>query len=99
MNNGIDEIKEINENDVIEKTTEVTDPFDEELEDNMIINDTYFLASRDAVTLDGMQFSFMKPPYMNFEDHIQVKRKLIVTRTCDVSLIYTSFEKLPFING
>ena len=65
----------------------------------MIINDTYFLASRDAVTLDGMQFSFMKPPYMNFEDHIQVKRKLIVTRTCDVSLIYTSFEKLPFING
>ena len=70
MNNGIDEIKEI------EKTTEVTDPFDEELEDNMIINDTYFLASRDAVTLDGMQFSFMKPPYMNFEDHIQVKRKL-----------------------
>ena len=38
MNNGIDEIKEI------EKTTEVTDPFDEELEDNMIINDTYFLA-------------------------------------------------------
>ena len=29
MNNGIDEI---------EKTTEVTDPFDEELEDNVIID-------------------------------------------------------------
>ena len=38
MNNGIDGIKEINENDEIEKTAEVTDPFDEELEDNMIIN-------------------------------------------------------------
>ena len=83
MNNGIDEIKEI------EKTTEVTDPFDEELEDNMIINDTYFLASRDAVTLDGMQFSFMKPPYMNFEDHIQVKRKLKETFTQqEILLIY-----------
>ena len=53
-----------------------TYPFDEELEDNVIINDTYFLASRDAVTLDGMQFSFIKPPYMNFDDHIRVKRKL-----------------------
>ena len=31
MNNGIDEIKEINENDVIEKTAELTDPFDEGL--------------------------------------------------------------------
>ena len=30
MNNGIDEIKEI------EKTTEVTDPFDEALDDNII---------------------------------------------------------------
>ena len=89
MNNGIDEIKEINENDVIEKTAELTDPFDEELEDNMIINDTYFLASRDAVTLDGMQFSFMKPPYMNFEDHIQVKRKLKETFTQqEILLIY-----------
>ena len=55
MNNGIDEI---------EKTTEVTNPFDEELEDNVIINDTYFMASRDTVALDGMQFSFMKPPYI-----------------------------------
>ena len=33
------------------------------------------------MTLDGMQFSFMKPPYMNFEDHIQVKRKLKETFT------------------
>ena len=55
----------------------------------MIINDTYFLASRDAVTLDGMQFSFMKPPYMNFEDHIQVKRKLKETFTQqEILLIY-----------
>ena len=90
MNNGIDEIKEINENDEIEKTTEVTDPFDEELEDKMIINDTYFLASRDAVTLDGMQFSFMKPPYMNFEDHIQVKRKL---KEAFTQLYLRSFRK------
>ena len=67
MNNGIDEI---------EKTTEVTDPFDEELEDNVIVTDTYFMASRDTVTLDGMHFSFMKPLYMNFEYHIQVKREL-----------------------
>ena len=74
MSNEINKIIEIIETNKVTETE--TDPFDEELEDNMIINDTYFLASRDAVTLDGMQFSFMKPPYMNFEDHIQVKRKL-----------------------
>ena len=34
MNNGIDEIKKINE---IEETAKETDPFDEALEDNVII--------------------------------------------------------------
>ena len=97
MSNEINKIIEIIETNKVTETE--TDPFDEALDDNIILDDVYFSASRDAVTLDGMQFSFIKPPYMNFDDHIRVKRKLIVTRTCDVSLIYTSFEKLPFING
>lgn len=62
-------------NEIIE-INNVTDPFDEALEDKIILDDVYFSASRDAVTLDGMQFSFIKPPYMNFDDHIRVKRKL-----------------------
>ena len=71
MSNEINKIIETN------KVTETeTDPFDEALEDNIILDDVYFSASRDAVTLDGMQFSCIKPPYMNFYDHIRVKRKL-----------------------
>ena len=71
MSNEINKIIETN------KVTETeTDPFDEALDDNIILDDVYFSASRDAVTLDGMQFSFIKPPYMNFDDHIRVKRNL-----------------------
>ena len=57
------------------------DPFDEPLveeqSDRLILNDTYFEAARDAVTVDGMDYSFLKPPYMNFDDQIRAKRKLI----------------------
>ena len=61
-------------------TTNQTDPFDEPLEpqkaDRLILNDTYFAAARGAITVDGMDYSFLKPPYMNFEDHIRAKQKL-----------------------
>ena len=66
----------INMSNEINETNNITDPFDEALEDNIILDDVYFSASRDAVTLDGMQFSFIKPPYMNFDDHLRVKSKL-----------------------
>ena len=39
------------------------DPFEEPLEEKLILNDTYFAAARDSVTVDGMEFSFLKPPY------------------------------------
>ena len=52
------------------------DPFEEPLEEKLILNDTYFAAARDSVTVDGMEFTFLKPPYMNFDDHIRTKRKL-----------------------
>lgn len=56
------------------------DPFEEPLEpqqsDRLILNDTYFEAARSAITVDGMAYSFLKPPYMNFEDHIKAKQKL-----------------------
>lgn len=74
MSNEINKIIEIIETNKVTETE--TDPFDEALDDNIILDDVYFSASRDAVTLDGMQFSFIKPPYMNFDDHIRVKRKL-----------------------
>jgi hypothetical protein len=52
------------------------DPFDEPLEDKLIFDDINFEAARNAVTVDGMDFSFLKPPYMNFDDHVRTKRKL-----------------------
>ena len=56
------------------------DPFDEPLEpqesDRLILNDTYFAAARSAITVDGMAYSFLKPPYMNFDDQIRAKQKL-----------------------
>ena len=52
------------------------DPFDEPLEDKLILNDTYFAEARKSVTVDGMEFSFLKPPYMNFDDQVSTKRKL-----------------------
>lgn len=51
------------------------DPYDEPLEpqqsDRLILNDTNFAAARSAITVDGMAYSFLKPPYMNFDDQIR----------------------------
>ena len=55
---------------------EALDPFDTPLEVKLVLNDVCFAAARDAVTVDGMAFSFLKPPYMNFDDHMNTKRKL-----------------------
>lgn len=52
------------------------DPFDEPLGEQLVLNDTDFAAARNSITVDGMDFSFMKPPYMNFDDHIRTKGKL-----------------------
>ena len=61
-------------------TPNQADPFDEPLEpqqsDRLILNDTFFAAARGAITVDGMDYSFLKPPYMNFEDHSRAKEKL-----------------------
>lgn len=37
------------------------DPFEEPLEEKLILNDTYFAAARDSVTVDGMEFTFLNP--------------------------------------
>ena len=62
------------------ENTNSADPFDDPLEpqksDRLILNDTFFAAARGAITVDGMDYSFLKPPYMNFEDHIRAKQKL-----------------------
>ena len=56
-------------------TTE-RDPFDEPLEDNLIMNAPLFAEARNSVTVDGIEYSFLKPPYMNFDDQLRSKRKL-----------------------
>ena len=57
------------------------DPFEEPLEpqqsDRLILNDTYFEAARSAITVDGMAYSFLKPPYMN---QTETKRSIYATR-------------------
>lgn len=70
-----------------------SDPFDEPLDftsdEVLVFNDTYFAAARNAITVDGMDYSFLKPPYMNFEDHIQTKKKLKEAFTqCEFLLMY-----------
>ena len=74
----------LNKNEAIAETTanpnsmfpEEKDPFDKPLEDNLIMNDTLFEEARNSVTVDGMEYSFLKPPYMNFDDQLRTKRKL-----------------------
>lgn len=59
------------------------DPFDEPLDsvfnedEELVLNDIYFEAARNSVTLDGMSYSFLKPPYMNFKDQSDAKRKMM----------------------
>lgn len=85
-----------------------TDPFDSPLDGQLVINDTTFAAARDAVAIDGMSYSFLKPPYMDFEDHSKAKRKLKEAYTereflliygysgCGKTTILTQFsEKYP----
>lgn len=56
------------------------DPFDEPLEpqddSRLILNDTYFEEARGAITLDGIDYAFVKPPYMLIEDQRKAKMKL-----------------------
>ena len=63
-----------------DNTLSPADPFDEPLEpqqsDRLILNDTFFEAARGAITVDGMEYAFLKPPYMNFDDQIRAKQKL-----------------------
>ena len=87
---------------------EEKDPFDKPLEDNLIMNDTLFEEARNSVTVDGMEYSFLKPPYMNFDDQLRTKRKLREAYTqheflllygysgCGKTTVLTQFhEKFP----
>lgn len=106
----------LNKNEAIAETTanpnsmfpEEKDPFDKPLEDNLIMNDTLFEEARNSVTVDGMEYSFLKPPYMNFDDKLRTKRKLREAYTqheflllygysgCGKTTVLTQFhEKFP----
>ena len=84
------------------------DPFDEPLQDNLIMNDTLFEKARNSVTVDRMEYSFLKPLYMNFDDQLRTKRKLREAYTqheflllygyssCGKTTVLTQFhEKFP----
>ena len=68
----------MNKENIKEKTSIETkeDPFDDPLEDMLILDDIYFEEAREGVTVDGMTYSFLKPPYMIFDDHYKTKLKL-----------------------
>lgn len=68
----------MNKENTKEKTTieAKEDPFDDPLEDMLILDDIYFEEAREGVTVDGMTYSFLKPPYMMFDDHYKTKLKL-----------------------
>lgn len=52
------------------------DPFNEPLEDKLVLNDVYFSDARKTINIEGMDYSFLKPPYILFEDQLRTKRKL-----------------------
>ena len=58
------------------------DPFDEPLDnvfnsdDQLVLDDVYFEAAKNSVTVAGMVFSFLQPPYMNFSDQNHAKKKM-----------------------
>lgn len=71
----------------------IKDPFDEPIEitndEALVFNDIYFAAARNAISIEGMEYSFLKPPYMNFDDHIKTKKKLKEALTqCEFLLMY-----------
>ena len=58
------------------------DPFDEPLDTQfkedelLVLDDVYFEAARNSVSLDGMTFSYLQPPYVNFENQNNAKKKI-----------------------
>lgn len=52
----------MNKENTKEKTTieAKEDPFDDPLEDMLILDDIYFEEAREGVTVDGMTYSFLK---------------------------------------
>lgn len=68
--------------------------------DPLILNDTYFAEARNAVTVDGMAYSFLKPPYMDFDDQIRAKQKLTEAFTQHEFLLlygYSGCGKTPIL--
>ena len=59
------------------------DPFDEPLdsqfneEEQLILDDIYFEAARNSISLDGMTFSYLQPPYVNFDNQNRAKKKIL----------------------
>ncbi len=59
------------------------DPFDEPLADiferkeELVLDDVFFEDARESVTLDGMTFDYVQPPYINFENQNQAKKKIL----------------------
>lgn len=56
---------------MIEEQNIFQDPFDEPLEppkpvERLILNDTYFAAARNAITVDGMAYSFFETALHEF---------------------------------
>ena len=72
----------------------IKDPFDEPIEitddEALVFNDTYFAAARNAISIEGMEYSFLKPPYMNFDDHIKTKKKLKKSKRYYVRVAYNT---------
>lgn len=74
------------------------DPFDEPLEtqfkddEELILDDIYFEQARNSVTLDGMTFSYMQPPYINFENQSKAKKKIIEWTLSDPIRLFRKWE-------
>lgn len=65
-----------------EPTISGYDPFDDPLDavftgEELVLDDVFFEEARSSITLDGMTFRYMQPPYINFENQNKAKKKII----------------------
>lgn len=63
-------------NEAVPTASDLIDPLDEPLKEQLVLDGIYYEAARQYVTVDGMDYSFEKPRYMLYDDQARAKRKL-----------------------
>lgn len=89
-------------NEAVPTASDLVDPLDEPLEEQLVLDDIYYEAARQYVTVDGMDYSFEKPRYMLYDDQARAKRKLkeaFLRKNSSLPTASPAVGKLPCSNS